>query len=276
MRLNRIEPPVWLGDGAQAPGPAWYRLSGEQAAWGYVIPQMYRALADPEAGHALMRAPRRGDPREVACAYWSAMLHLTTFSLGWVRPERGIEAWVDMGGPTDDVRLALLSTVWRQDGMLDWIYAWTHGRHLRSVTDGLGALVGFHDDEPDTPTRSSWLEAQKDAADASGIPAPVGHGGWDPLHLSMHLGGPLGDPDGEVELVRTDAQRRRAVLLLDSMRGWYRALVAATADLPDLGDRSWHVEVVVRPVGSLGVHRRSRQTGIWFAGPHRYHVIGVG
>jgi hypothetical protein len=100
-------------------------------------------------------------------------------------------------------------------------------------------------------------------------------GGWDPLHLSTHLAGPLAQPTGDVTLVRTDSSRRRAVLLTDSMAGWYRALYTAGAALPDLGDRRWHVEVVVRPVGSHGVFRRSRATGIWLSGPHRYHRIGI-
>ena len=101
-------------------------------------------------------------------------------------------------------------------------------------------------------------------------------GGYDMLHLSGHFAGPLEDPPGEVHLVRTDSKRRRAVLLVDFMVGWYRALCTAGDTLPDLGERSWRVEVVVRPVGSLGVYRRSRETGIWFAGRHRYHELGIG
>lgn len=277
MRLTRTEPPSWLGRPDDSPQrDAWYRLSGEQAEWGYVIPQMYRVLADPDSGHELMRAPQEGDDIFVGCAYWSALLHLTTYTLGWIRPERAFLTWQIDGEPTDDVRLQLLSEVWSADGMLDWLHAWTYDRNIKSSTDRLGELVGFYDDDEDSPMTESWDEDQKDAADASRIPAPVGHGGYDPLHLSAHLDGPLQSPDGNVELVRTDSQLRQAVLLLDSMVGWYRALVDSGGELPDLGDRSWHIEVVVRSVGSLGIYRRSRQTGIWFAGPHRYHLLGIG
>ncbi len=277
MRLTRNEPPGWLTRPSAAVNQeAWHHLSGEQAEWGYAIPQMYRVLVDPQSGHELMRAPRAGDEHWVACAYWSALLHLTTYSLGWIRPERALLTWRIDGEPTDDVRMQLLAEVWHGDGMLDWFHAWTYGQYTKGVTDRLGELVGFYDDDEDSPMTPGWDEDQKDAADASGIPAPCGHGGYDPLHLSAHLAGPLEEPPGLVQLVRSDRGARRAVLLLDSMVGWYRALATEGGALPDLGERSWHVEVVVRPVGSLGVYRRSRQTGIWFAGPHRYHVLGIG
>lgn len=277
MRLRRAEPPPWLiGADAEVNQEAWRHLSGEQAEWGYVIPQTYRVLADPDSGHELMRAPQAGDDLSVACAYWSALLHLTTYSLGWIRPERGIIAWQIDGTPDDDARLQLLAEVWDGDGMLDWFHAWTYGQHSKEVTDRLGELVGFYDDDEDSPMTPGWDEDQKDLADASGIPAPCSHGGYDPLHLSAHLAGPLEEPPRRVELIRTEPRARRAVLLLDSMVGWYRALAMEGDALPDLGERSWHVEVVIRSVGSLGVYRRSRETGIWFAGPHRYHVLGIG
>ncbi len=63
--------------------------------------------------------------------------------------------------------------------------------------------------------------------------------------------------------------------MVDSMTGWYRALAEDAATLPgDEADRSWDVEVVVRPVGSLGTFRRSSSTGLWYAGRHRNHVVG--
>jgi len=61
-------------------------------------------------------------------------------------------------------------------------------------------------------------------------------------------------------VLRGSARDRRAVLVLDSMVGWYEALVAQGDQLPATTGRSWHVEVFVRPVGSRGTYRRSRQT----------------
>jgi hypothetical protein len=276
LRVVRIDPPRWLSSGDVAANQhVWRELSGEQAEWGFAIPQMYRALASPGAGHEFLRAPREGDDLFVATAYWSALLHLLTYSFGWTRPERGLLTWQLYGQPTDDTRLQMLDRVWSKDGMLDWFHAWTYGRPITSIVDHIGGLTGFVDDDEDSIITPGWDEDQKDLADHSGVPAPCGHGGWDLLHLSTHLSGPLEEPTGDVTLVRTNPSRRRAVLLTDSMAGWYRALCTAGAGLPDLGDRSWHVEVIVRPVGSLGVFRRSRHTGIWFSGPHRYHRIGI-
>lgn len=277
IEVKRVDPPEWLARHEHAGGDhAWRELSGEQVEWGYAIPQMYRVLASPRLGHELLRSPAPGDDHLVGCAYWSALLHLTTYSLGWIRPERGLLAWQLEAEPTDDVRLLLLSRIRGEDGMLDWFHAWTYGRHIKGVTDRLGELVGFFDDEEDTPTTPGWIDDQKEIADESGVPAPCSRGGYDPLHLSAHLSGPLEEPPGDVTLIRTDRSRRRAVLLVDSMVGWYRALCSEGGALPDLGNQSWRVEVVVRPVGSLGVYRRSRETGIWFAGRHRYHEFGIG
>lgn len=277
VRVTRVEPPIWLERGVHQPGPeALRRLSGEQTEWGFVIPQMFRVLADPDGGHEMLRAPQRGDELEVACGYWTALIHLMTYTLGWIRPERGILAWQTVEGePTDDPRLELLSHVWDDDGMLHWLHAWLYGRHLKPVTDRLGELCGFVDDDEDTPMVEGWDDEQKEAADEAGIPAPISSGGYDPLHLSRHVAGPLERPEGNVELIVSDPKQRRAVLLLDSMIGWYRALVDNGQQLPPLADRSWRVEVVVRPLGSLGTYRRSRETGIWFAGRHRYHLLGI-
>ena len=52
------------------------------------------------------------------------------------------------------------------------------------------------------------------------------------------------------------------------------ALGCSSSNAPDAGHRSWHVDVLCRPVGWLGTYRRSRQSGVWFSGPHRYHQVG--
>lgn len=278
LSIARIAPPSWLSIGsvASVDDRRWHELSGEQAEWGYAIPQMFRILNSPHAGHPLVRAPVKGDDPAVAAAYWSALLHLLTYSLGWIRPERGILAWHLTGNPVDDLRLQLLAEVWGADGMLDWFHTWTHGRAIEPTTRRFSELTGFVDDDEDTPTTPGWHDDQKTIADRSGVPAPCSHGGYDPLHLSNHLSGPIEEPPRTVSMIRTDKPHHRAVLLTDSMVGWYSALCREGAVLPDLGNRSWHVEVVVRPVGSLGVFRRSRETGIWFSGRHRYHTLGIG
>lgn len=76
-------------------------------------------------------------------------------------------------------------------------------------------------------------------------------------------------------LLRSQKEDRRATLIVESMVGWYRALVEAGATLPKTAkERSWHVDVYARPVGYLGTYQRSRESGIWYSGPHRYQEPG--
>jgi hypothetical protein len=67
---------------------------------------------------------------------------------------------------------------------------------------------------------------------------------------------------------------RRAVLVVSSFPSWRRELGEFGAGLPDLGERSWRVEVFDRKVGFLGLLRKSRVSGLWFQGKHRVHAAG--
>jgi hypothetical protein len=87
--------------------------------------------------------------------------------------------------------------------------------------------------------------------------------------------GPLRPVAGRPLLVRTGTADRRAVLLLDSMMGWYSGSVDRDAVASQLSGHSWRVEVVVKPVGWLGMYRRSAETGLWFNYRHSVHVRGV-
>ena len=69
---------------------------------------------------------------------------------------------------------------------------------------------------------------------------------------------------------QTDAQSIPASLLWAGIGG----LAVQGTQLPPLGESSWHVDVRVRPIEFLGTYRRSRVTGLWFAGQHRYHSVG--
>ena len=94
-------------------------------------------------------------------------------------------------------------------------------------------------------------------------------------HLSGHIDGPLQPVLGNATLLRTGRAKHHAVLLLDSMVGWYRALAAECKALPEVKGVSWHVDVVVKPAGWLGTYRKSAVTGLWFAGRHHVHVQGT-
>lgn len=101
----------------------------------------------------------------------------------------------------------------------------------------------------------------------------------DPLHLRHStMGAQAWSPAIAATAPRAlpDAPNRRATLVLDRYAGWYAALESAWSDLPPLPNgRSWNIDVIVRPVGWLGSYRRSRQTGLFFAGRHRHHQMGI-
>jgi hypothetical protein len=61
---------------------------------------------------------------------------------------------------------------------------------------------------------------------------------------------------------------------LDEAQAWYRQLLLHGRELPELGVTSWRIDVVVKPLGSLGTFRRSSRTRLWFQGTHTVHMAG--
>lgn len=245
---------------------------GEQAEWGFAIPWMYQALAAPRARRPMLRAPEPGDDLwPGALGYWSALHHLLVYGFGWSRPDRGLRWWYDVGRPVDDPKLALLSEIWDADGQLDWFAAWLWTSGSRDYLPRSGGSPESQGVEVD----DRWLADVEQRISNSRTPAPYG-GGYDPLHLTAHIDGPLQRPGQEgAQLTLDPSGERRASITLDSMSGWYSALTELAGSLPGHeGPPSWKVEVVVRSVGWLGTYRRSRTTGLWFSGRHRNHLAG--
>ncbi len=253
---------------------------GEDFGWGFATPWVFRALNSPLTYEPILSAPQvKIDPNgydPAPHAYWTSLLSLLLYCFGWARPDRGLRWWYDAGKPTDDPRLRLIAQVWDADGQLDWFAAWLWTWRARFKIGDITELTGYQSDLEPVDVDQRWIESVRSQAHAFGFGKPFGSGGWDHLHLTYHCNGPLERSQGAAPtLVRGPAGDRRAVLLLDSMVGWYRALLEQGATLPDLGNRSWHVDVVVRPVGLLGTYRRSRATGLWFAGRHSLHSRGT-
>lgn len=249
---------------------------GEQAEWGFAIPLIFRALASPTSGEPLPRAPRQGDPHWFSCGYWSGLLSMLMYSLGWARPDLGLWWWYANGKPIDDdPRFEILSVVFDHDGQLDWLAAWLwqdrfknhSGRLIEEVTEWTdqGKLV---------PADGDWIDRQRHEAIRSAIFAPIG-ADLDGLHLRMHFGGPLETETASPLALRSNPNEGTAVLVLESMVGWYRHLCLFGESLPPSNHRSWKVDVVVKPTGWLGTYRKSLETGLWFSGRHLFHVVGT-
>jgi hypothetical protein len=268
--VSRVASPDWfrgaLPDGA---GEALTAKSGEGPGWGDAIPGLFRTLAAPLTFEPMPALSEPPDRHPDALGYWTALLHMLIYSLGWARPDRGLRWWYDTGRPVDDPRLAVLDHVWRRDGYLEDFALWLSNSTWILPLHQLAELTGHADDDVTVEPHPEWTAAARVREHS------MFDGGSDPYHLSVHTTGPLEQPRGEALLLRSGRTDRQAVLILDSMVGWYRALSEEGAALPELGERSWHVDVVVRPVGWLGTYRRSRATGLWFSGRHRSHTPGT-
>ncbi len=234
-----------------------------QAEWGLLIPAVHRALANPSE---TVEFPKlRHDRSDPAHAYWEAAYYLLNLLLGWSDPGLGLSRLRrESPSEPDDPRLALLLDVWSGDDDFCLFEAWCWdqrpGRDPRDFSDPSWLAQGA--------ARHAFYEKNK------GQP-PLG-GGYNPLHLGHHArsGALAPGPSPTSIFLNTDPQAARAVLVLDQAPGWYRLLEDHGATLPDLGERSWHVEVFVKPLGWLGTFRRSRVTGAWFQGKHSTHLLG--
>lgn len=225
--------------------------------WGALVPLAWRTLADPDGDHLW---PVWGDhPSGHAIRTLGAALEVMWTTTGWPRLDLGADRWRRAGYPTDHRGLALVVALAGQQ--LEEFVAWlvTSG----SVVNLESAIAQHVGTDPIWGDRVSvdvsWLRRVEESARG---PSPL-VGGGDPLHLSMHVMGPLlGEQEPNGLLLTSEPKARRAVLLVDRYAGWYSALARHGATLPKLpGNRSWRVDVVCRPVGHLGEYRLSRLSG---------------
>ncbi len=103
---RRLEVPSWASSTSSDVIDADSLLGG-QAEWNHAVPFVFRFLASP-ATELLPTPPRIGDPMHVGLGYWTPLLHVLLYSLGWAHPDHGLRWWYDAGKPTeDDPRLRL-------------------------------------------------------------------------------------------------------------------------------------------------------------------------
>lgn len=123
-----------------------------------------------------------------------------------------------------------------------------------------------------------WLEQADLQARSSRTLSPYEpSNGYDPLHLWYHARRPSEDepPYPTNRFQYEHETERRATLVLDSMAGWYRALIGSAEYLAGQPGPSWTIDVVVTTVGHLGAYRYSKTTGLWYSGKHRHHLDPV-
>jgi len=273
LRITRVPMPDWVLRPITTAGPD--ELGG-QLEWHFATPWLFRALASPETYESVLAATGPQDPHEQRRAYWTGALYLMLYRLGWADPARGLAWWASAGYPDDydDLTLRLMKKVWVNDGRIELLRTWLDLQQRPFLTE-FAELCGYaHAPGRDSPPAAAAVPAN--VAALYGDPLGPAH-----LHLEpagQHIQGPFyggGESARPPLFLRADERQRRAVLVVDSMMGWYGALMSYGKTLPDLGDRSWHVDVFVTSVGHLGRYRRSRTSGIWFTGQHSVHLAGT-
>ncbi len=253
--------------------PEWSRSSSETNdvvdRWAVLFPTVWRALSDPARTLAIPPAPPNDFDRTLG--WWSPLIDLLVYALGWQSPARGLTRWMGAGRSLADSRLSLVEAVWGRH--LDAVseFLWRGHEHFeQDMAERLGLST---QQRPDPPP---GLPQLTEASTAVHNPAT---GGSDPLHLTMHYSKPLErSPAGKatMNLGTSSSGPNRAVLHCASYMGWYRELHELGTELPARGEtHGWRVDVMVDGIGYLGTYRRSSQTHRWFAGDHEAHLLGA-
>jgi len=224
------------------------------------IPYLHRALANAEGATEVPVMPRRpwlDESFRDVIAYWEGAYYALLYLLGWSNPAQGL-LWFYQNGkqPLGEPVLEAIKAIWDNEGQLSLLAAWLW-KNERGVDPG---PQWWHEFERQFPQ------------DRMTYPNPF-YGGGNPLHL-RHIKAADSNVPFCGRLLAGTSKERTAVLLLERATGWYFQLGQQGARLPVLQGRSWHVDVVVKPIGWLGMFRQSRSTGRWFRGKHSVHIEG--
>lgn len=255
--------------------PDW----GDQYGWTWAAVNAFQSLADPSGTYDFPE-PMTGEVEEAeerdgdARAYFSALLALTSFRLGWTKPSWGFARLRTRPNLhydptvmfirqhfTPRARLALASflevsspigidgqRIYEFDGLvpdevrkyLNLFGDWTHNRFNRKVDDAL------------------WRRG----------------GGYDPLHLSTHIGrwGRMGTHRLNMPLKETAPGLFQ--IALETGEGWYARLQNFAALMHSYDVSALTVDLSVEPIGFMGRYRYSNETGLWFACSEELHLLG--
>jgi hypothetical protein len=241
---------------------------GGQSDWYWAVPGVYGALAAPTGLAAAPAAPLQDDSHAASLGYWNALQNILVYRLGWSLPHRGLLWWYESDRPREDDVLALVHEIWHGDGNVDVYLAWLLTLQPSFLVEK--SLEPAHSSQDRlTDDWRRWLANQTESSKT--ILHFDLNGGWDPLHLTGHG---QDDEAGDGFMAIKSGDQREAILTTDTANNWYATLRKLGSQLPQLGERSWRVDVFVKPIGFMGTYRRSRLTGLWFTGKHSLHVRG--
>jgi hypothetical protein len=232
--------------------------------WCAHIPNLHKFLSGEVESFSL--PPLFGDDLFDTCAYWEPLLYLLYFLFGWRDPGKGLLWWYRQERDClNDKRLTLISETWGRQGKLDLFAAWAWEQPNQSTLNSYITKRDVNENE-----HYPWDLSVKEMEGL--YKYDPYYGGGNPLHLG-HSCQAL-QPIRQEASLQYDKNTRKAILILESIKGWYAELDKLDDELPSLIKRSWYVDVFVKPVGWLGTFRKSRETGLWFNGKHSLHIVG--
>lgn len=257
-------------------GNDWMRVTeGSESHFDKMVPLLHRTLIDLSCVH---RVPALPQEHVESIYYWEGAYHLITLALGWTNPLKGMRTWYEAGKSTEEPIFKLLMDVYDSEGQLENLYVHIWNAYNRSEA-WWAAIPGVKIGSASIPSRESIdheiIEAvqSKFAARKSLVwPYAPTEDGWNPLHLGhVHYAIKPGTP---ATLTKTAEEKRTAVVICHDPKTWYGDFCDVGTRLPDLGAKSWYVDVIVQGWGLMGTFRRSRETGLWFLGKHSTHMMG--
>ena len=233
----------------------------------FLLPLVHQILSCPDAPWEFPRlSPATSENN--ARAYWDAALYCVRYLLGWSDAGAGLRWWCERGyDETLSPVLEFLRHAHCASGLMDTFALWAwQERWSPESRPRDRSLESFRGPR--------WLSDYRARFPTPNTNMPIrypGEAGTNP----MHLGRARPDVDeADGHLVLGTRAEREAVVLSNAASSWYTTLVALGKQLPDLGEHSWHVDVVAKPLGWIGTFRLSRTTGRWFVGKHSIHMAG--
>lgn len=229
-------------------------------------------LAPPDPTATYLAQPSSEDAHGALIAWWAPLQQLLCFGLGWIRPDLGLARWRSMGFPVDDPILRAIHNWWGADRIVDYL-AWAatssawegYPERLAEVVPVRNRVAGRLAGDLDLSRRQAMADWKA-----------VWGGGSDPMHLVDHALNPLSPNPRTIEARELRGPDHvlpnRLTLIAETYAGWYWLFTHYQPKRA--GGRSIHTDIFVKPVGWLGEYRYSTETGLWFRGQHRWHMLG--
>lgn len=288
--LSNLSPELGQVDESQRwewdePDSSWTE-SADNRDFGYV--EILRAINNAKGVLSMPANPMGAGDFPSYIRYWFSLSAVVVGHLGWRHPAVGIAAWINNGMPDDGAVMSGVKRLWglytasllaepSRNNLLEMANEVLPPKENISTQAWSYARLDSPED-----VRFRMIIEEKSGSDAKwGAPNT---GGSDPLHLTSHVVSMLGnfqsthssDQFGATLLHAADDSRDvQASLVVESRSPWYSALAKWGDRLPVRQDgRSWRVDVTSKDYGYIGEFRRSRVTGLWFAGKHSSHMLG--